>query len=836
VAGRRLRRGILIAIALVVGGVVLPPFINISRYKASIAASMSSALGRPVTVDSVSLRLLPRPGFYLENVVVGDDPAYSSEPILHAEEVTAYLGVSSLWRGRLDIARLSLKYPSLNLVERIGGGWNLESLLWKASRTKAAPTGAGLAESRPRFPYIDATNGRVNFKYGQEKSVFSFIDADFTLYSPAEDQWRMRLEARPVRTDMPVTDTGIVKAEVDIQRAPLLRDAPLKATLTWERVQLGNLTRLIYGEDRGWRGALDASVQLGGTPGALKFVTAAKLRDFRHFDILSGDAVNLSATCNGDFDAISSVLQNTECHMPIGSGVLSVKGTLSGVHFPHYDLALTAENLPASELMNLARHAKSDLPQDLSAEGELNATFQARRTSDALPDCVGNVTLQDLTLRSSVLGKNLTVARAVASVNTTEAPPTNGRKRGAPAPAPIRALVIQAYDLPLGAAAASTVQGTMDDERFALNIKGEATLERLQKVARALGINAPRIALTGPAVIDITVSGAWTDFLSPEVGGSAQIKNARAEVPGLLAPLEISSARVEFNRRRFALHNASATVGKIALTGSADFPRSCDGDSPCESTFDLSTEEFNPERWDEVLNPHLKKRPWYRVFEPAESGHNVMADLHASGHLSARRLTLGPVTGTAFDSVFAIANGRLELKSYHASLLGGSIGGLGKIDFTGTEPRYESTGSATGISAERLTPLLKSSLGTGTLTLNYKLQSSGWDESALASSARVESDFTWSSGALRLAPDGKAPLRISSGQGHTALGQDGWTISDCKWKTPTGVYQLTGTISRNSSLALEFTQESGEVWKLAGSLSKPVLSSPPPQPSQARRR
>ncbi len=178
----------------------------------------------------------------------------------------------------------------------------------RAPRPRPPPARA-LQVSRPRFPYIEATNGRINFKYGLEKSVFSFTDADFTLWSPAENQWRMRLEARPVRTDMPVTDTGTVKAEATMQRADLLRDAPMKATVTWERVQLGNLTRLIYGEDRGWRGALEASAQFSGTPGALHFTTAAKLRDFRRFDISSGDAANLNATCAGELNVSASLLQ-----------------------------------------------------------------------------------------------------------------------------------------------------------------------------------------------------------------------------------------------------------------------------------------------------------------------------------------------------------------------------------------------------------------------------------------------------------------------------------------------------------------------------------------------
>ena len=299
-SGKAIRRGIVIAVLLAVAALVLPPFINVGRYKGRVIDSMSKALGRPVTCDSIELRLLPQPGFYLANVVIGDDPAYSLEPILHAEEVNAYLGVSSLWRGHMEIARLNLNYPSLNLVEREDGSWNLESLLWKAARTQAAPTATRLSISRPRFPYIEATNGRINFKYGLRKSVFSFTDADFALWSPAENQWRMRLEARPVRTDMPVTDTGTVKAEATVQRAELLRDAPMEASVTWERVQLGNLTRLIEGEDRGWRGALDMSAQLSGSPAALHFTTSAELRDFRRFDISTGDAANLSASCEGE--------------------------------------------------------------------------------------------------------------------------------------------------------------------------------------------------------------------------------------------------------------------------------------------------------------------------------------------------------------------------------------------------------------------------------------------------------------------------------------------------------------------------------------------------------
>lgn len=819
-AHKAMRWGALTAVAFAVAALVLPPFINVGRYKGRVIESMSHALGRPVTVDAVELRLLP-PGFYLVNVSVGDDPTTSAEPILHAEEVTANLSLSSLWRGRLEIARLKLNYPSLNLVERKDASWNLESLLWKASRTQAAPTSGSLSESRTRFPYIEATNGRINFKYGLEKSVFSFTEANFTLFSPAENQWRMRLAARPVRTDMPVTDTGILKTEITMQRADLLRDAPMKGNVTWERVQLGNLTRLIYGEDRGWRGALETSAQFSGTPGALQFTTAAKLRDFRRFEISSGDAENLNATCAGELDVSTSLLRNTECRFPLEGGVLSVKGTLRGLRHPRYNLAIAAENLGANALLNLARRAKRDLPEDLTAQGIISASFHARRMTDAPSQWIGNLVVNGLVVHSAVLGKDLAVIKAVATANTEEVDQPRHRGHSAKIEASVRALVVRSFDLPLGANTPATVEGQLDDERFDLRVKGEATLERLQQFARAMGVGVPKILLAGPAAIDLVIGGKWTAFESPEVTGTAQLKNARAEVPGLSVPVAISSAVVDLRHNRFTLSNASATVGKVTLSGTASFPRSCQDETLCESSFALTTDDLNPDQWNDVLNPHLKKRPWYRLLGAGEAENNLIANLHSSGHLTSRRLTLGTATGSGFETAFSIADGVLRLHNTRADLLGGTVSGEWKIDFNGSEPRYESSGTVARLQPEKLGTLLNAPLGTGAVALNYKLKMAGWNVKTLAKSAVADTEFTWNGGALRISPDGKAPWRVLTGAGNAGLDKAGWTISNSKWNTPTGIYQLNGTASRDLVLALEFTQANGAVWKVAGTLLKP---------------
>src|SRR5215469_237077 len=80
---------IVLAIALPLLALIVPPMISIGRYKAQITQLLSTALGRPVRLGSVELRVLPRPGFVLTDLVVEEDPAFGAEPVLHANSVTA---------------------------------------------------------------------------------------------------------------------------------------------------------------------------------------------------------------------------------------------------------------------------------------------------------------------------------------------------------------------------------------------------------------------------------------------------------------------------------------------------------------------------------------------------------------------------------------------------------------------------------------------------------------------------------------------------------------------------------------------------------------------------
>ena len=96
----------------------------------------------------------------------------------------------------------------------------------RASQTKPAPTAKLRPEARPRFPYVEASSGRINFKLGAVKKAFAFTDADFALWLESESLWGIRLKARPVRTDVNISDTGTLKLDGRFQRASNLRDTP----------------------------------------------------------------------------------------------------------------------------------------------------------------------------------------------------------------------------------------------------------------------------------------------------------------------------------------------------------------------------------------------------------------------------------------------------------------------------------------------------------------------------------------------------------------------------------------------------------------------------------
>jgi AsmA protein len=524
---------ILTAVVALLLLVLLPPFLNINHYRHRIAASIGGALGRPVRMDSVGFRILPTPGFTIENFVVGENPAFGDEPFLRANTVTATLHVSSLWRGHLEFATIALDEPSVNLVRNATGQWNFESILLPASLLPGSQTGTKLLTAPtdqphpgglPRFPYIEATQARVNFKMGVEKKPFSLTDAKLALWLSQPETWHIRMEARPLRTDMNATDTGLVQAEGTFQRAATLDAIPLKISATWEKAQLGDVSHMLMGQNAGWRGNLDAETTITGLFGNAQIDAKLHLDEVRRAEFVPERSLTLDAACTANATSNLHAFSAIHCTLPLGDGSLTMEGNLSDIRQgAHPTLKIAAQQVPASQLLELARHATNRIDPALTADGKIDGLYTygpIAASSNPKAYWQGSVAMPAMTLNVPGIPGSLTIANL--HLHTPDTIP--GKKHRTM----LTGAVLDPVTLALGAAAPATLDGILHHNNYALHLHGSVMESQLLALAKAVpqfgdGLEdvLPPLAddTSQPIFVDATTHRTWSG-MGMYAGGS----------------------------------------------------------------------------------------------------------------------------------------------------------------------------------------------------------------------------------------------------------------------------------------------------------------------------
>lgn len=132
----------LVALALVVGVLLINPPAVAQAVKAEALPRVSASLGRRVDAGEVRVRLLPRPRAVLEDVRVAGAPGEA--PMVRARRVSGSLALGPLLRSRgrtIEITSLTLEEPEVVLVREPGGRWSFEGL-------GGAPSAPGRGPSR----------------------------------------------------------------------------------------------------------------------------------------------------------------------------------------------------------------------------------------------------------------------------------------------------------------------------------------------------------------------------------------------------------------------------------------------------------------------------------------------------------------------------------------------------------------------------------------------------------------------------------------------------------------------------------------------------------------
>ncbi|MGA1987645.1 MAG: AsmA-like C-terminal region-containing protein [Candidatus Sulfotelmatobacter sp.] len=810
------------------------------------------------------LRLLPRPGFDLENLVVFDDPAFGAEPMLRAGEVTAELRLTSLLRGRLEIAHLEMTEPSLNLVHAVGGRWNLAALLERAAHNPLAPTAKAKSEPRPGFPYIEATSARINFKSGAEKKPYALINADFSLWQDSENSWGVRLKAQPFRTDLDLNDTGLLQVSGTWQRANALRDTPLQFIVEWNRAQLGQFTKFFTGNDQGWRGEVLLDVTMTGTPAKLKIASSGSIQDFRRYDITNGRALRLAGHCDGEYSSLDQAFHGLLCSAPVGSGLITLNGDvgLPGSH--SYGLTLTAENVPASAAAVLVERAKKNLPDDLVADGTVRGNLRIEQS--AIPGSKlqfeGRGEIADFHLASAAnkaeIGPETVPFLLTAGDLSTRAASRKAIDRNASQARFPDGPEIEFGPFPvaIGRTAAPTVRGWVNAGGYNLAVVGEAEITKALRVARMFGLPALQSAAEGTAQIDLQISGSWagrsqgtaSGFGRPQVTGTAKLRNVRVGLRGVAAPVEIVSADVQLLPDEVRVAKLNAKTAETAWTGSLQMPRGCGTPGACSIRFVLNANQIALGELSEWVSPSPKERPWYRVLESSgQAGPSFFASLRASGQVTAERLQLQKLGAqslgaqsfgaTRVSAKVILDGGKLDISELNADFLGGSHRGRWQADFSVKPAVCTGSGSLKEISLARLADATKDEGIAGIANTSYEV--TGTCATEFWKSAEGTLQFVMKDGTLPHVAlgDDAEPLKITRFAGLAKLHAGTVEVKDSGLESAGGKFQVSGNATLQGELDFRLTRNPGGAapgFAISGTLAEPRVAQVAGAETQAR--
>jgi uncharacterized protein involved in outer membrane biogenesis len=725
----------LAAFALLVLAVVVPPFVNINRFRRSIVQAISAGLDRPVYANSVELILFPRPAFVLHHLTVAEWPEYGAEPVITAGTVTASLRASTLWHRRVEIASLHFDAPSVNLARDSNGQWNFESLIANSPilRMSGTPTpGASSLTSPPPFPYVEATDARINFKRGAEKLPFSLEGAQLAFWKESGNEWHVRIKARPVRTDLPPGDAGQILGEASVKTTGVLIDSPVQASLEWRRGQLGEISRLLHGEDSGWRGTVDWTANMQGTLAKARLTSDIQVQEFRRAEFIPPSEMDLAAHCTGQYVHADRRMDQLHCDAPLGGGHLRVStmigdsnsaanaGESVATEPSHPDRAgfftIALQQVSAGFFLDLFRHLHPGIAADTTASGEVNGDAKCEwRGFDTFRACSGGLRTSPLTLHLShvehaVHLSQLLISNLAAGGGPAKAAGSRGSAtivhRGKPIPnkEPVPGTWgLAAVHASLGGTSSATLAGTLTSSGLTLHVDGPVDLRDLSQLGRA--INSPVLSggihsIHGTAQLALTLQSNWLPqsnpaafieavsnnatklptlpvqwFVPSQWGGTVEIHNATVQLSSFPGTIQIAGAQLNLTDTAVEWNDLTGSYAHIPFDGSIRWETSCPTSRPpCERMFTLHTANLNVDRLQGVLSRAVAASGLLEHLNPWAQGAPELPEI--SGTFKADVLSAGKLSLKNASLQLHLQGHRADLIAISGNVFGGTMSRL----------------------------------------------------------------------------------------------------------------------------------------------------------------
>jgi hypothetical protein len=746
-------------------------YLPVDFVRPNIERALERGLGRKVQVGEVHLSFLTGLGFTIDGVTIHEDARAGIEPFMYVETLEARVRMLALLKRRLQFSSLHLAgdTTAINLVKTESGPWNFQFLLGSA----AAAAG--------QMPEIKMRGGRVNFKFGDTKSILYFNDADLDVSPYGSNSVEVRFSGAPSRTDRSAQNFGhfFVRGNWNGER--------LDMRVELERSALDEVARLLDQRGFGVHGVIAMAAQLSGSPSHLEVAGQMQLDDIHRWDLLPkrGGGWKLGYKGTLDLRGETLVLESTG----------GTPNPPLALHFraadflsrPRWEVGVDVNQVPLATLFEVVRHMGAALPEKLAADGSVSGAVQYSEATGA----TGRIELQD---------GSLTLPEA-EPLSASTAAFTFGDST----------VSMESSTVRISENESAEVEG-----RYGF---GENAGLDLKITTRGLSVAGLRpFGLTAIPIIDQTSQGTWKGWaryrIAPENdednrgewSGEYELQNARIAVDGLADPVRIQSAAVSLNGPRVAVTRIKGRAGDVAFTGEYRLDQA----APRRHRFKLAIPEADAAELQRLFAPALQRDRSFlaRALRlGAAALPEWLSARKADGSISINALTAGDKT-VRIENARVVWDGPvIRFTKVNAKTDPESFEGDVSMDLSGRAPRYHLDGNLRDVA-----------YGGGKIDFDGTLDSEG-SGIQLLTSLKGEGRFHGRS--IAFAPE--ADFRTASGWFEVTAGVSGarWKITNLEVLQNGESYVGNGVTQPDGKLVLELANR-GRQFKYTGPLAAAI--------------
>jgi len=646
------------------------PRISAERYRDRIHAALEKALGRQVEIGLVRFRLLPTPGLTISNVKIGEDPNVGAEFAAYVDTLQAIPRITSLFGGPLEFASVDLGDARINLTRvdrpQTGVRWNFTSLL--------------RAETLAAFPSVHLRGGRINFKFGDTKSLFYLLHADVDLWPPdsAQAPWTLRVHAEPARTDRPARGFGSFMLRGQWLRQN--RTATLDVKL--EQSELGDILTLFNGSESGIHGDISGDAHLAGPLNRIGVAGRMTVSDLHGWNQTPPGGNAWRFAIGGAIDVPDQTI-DLNARAAGAQSPLQVRYRVADyLRRPRWGVTVNLKHFPLAPVPEIARNLGWPLPADFRFDGTADGAV-GYSMPDGLPRMDGSMNLSNSTF-------------TVAGAPPLHMPAAELHFSGSK-------VTLEAAEVNNESRETAAIAGSWDADGGKLDV--HLSSDGMQIAALRRQISVVGIPLLGNAT-----SGTWkgdlryrNDASGLDTGGldtgwSGDLNLMDAEIPfeAFSEPLHLVSADATIKGAVLSLKRVNLSIGGIEAQGEYRY----EAGAARPHKFRITVPEASGPVLEKLLMPALRRGNFLtyafnfgRVPQP-----DWLLNMRADGTIQTGRLDLG---GGQFTKLRArviwegtdVRFAGLETQFGESARFNGAA----TIRLAGRQPGYEVTGKLTGL-------------------------------------------------------------------------------------------------------------------------------------------